>query len=192
MKKLLLIEDDELQIEWAGKCLEQEDCQLEVARTIEEARGALTRRTFDIVISDLELPVKQGEIPLIENGVSFVKGVLHLLRRKGIKIAIVTDFEHHLHWAKKHKEGVNETIIERNGQRLYKIESELKGYADRVIADLSPWVRYYQNDCGKTVTNEEISKKSEKVGLEWYDFVIANNYKPLKPYKELFSLLNKE
>ncbi len=144
------------------------------------------------MISDLELPAKQGSIPLIENGVSLVKEILHPLRRKGVRITIVSNFEHHLHWAEKHKKNIDEEVIERDAQKFYELDSELGKYADRVITDLSPWVRYYRNDFGKTVTSGEIYKKSEKAGFEWYDFVIANKYKPLKPYKELFSLLNKE
>ena len=60
MKKILVIDDDKLVLESVNKILQREGHETYVAHDAEEAIAKVGNRSFDLIISDIRMPGKNG------------------------------------------------------------------------------------------------------------------------------------
>jgi len=121
--KILLVEDDPIQIDWAREQLKEYD--LTVATTLREKDEIFydpeNKNKFDIVITDLELPEDKGKEPKLfdidaNSGYSFFKSLLerrvNQISPKGL--ALVSNYEHHVVKSKESyqfKKAINELML---------------------------------------------------------------------------------
>ncbi len=93
--KILVIEDSSLQINWAKNCFKKHE--LVIAESQEEYLK-LDLKIFDLIISDLFLPVKKGEQPTPEVGMMIAQQITDLSLKGDIKAkwSIVSDLDGHI------------------------------------------------------------------------------------------------
>lgn len=85
--KILLIDDDELVLESVAKILKKEGYATVLARDASEAIGKAEKQLFDLIISDIRMPGK--------NGVEAIREIRKLFNekvRKDIPIIFITGY----------------------------------------------------------------------------------------------------
>lgn len=88
--KILVIDDDPGNIRSAKELLAEH--QLMVAESCEEALAVLKDNTFDVVLSDLRLPMGPRKIELFSYGIILM---IEAAKRGTKRIVVYTDVEHH-------------------------------------------------------------------------------------------------
>jgi hypothetical protein len=95
MYKVLIVEDDPIQIEWAKKELEGLDIDLVVAQTMNEADDHLNEG-IDFILQDLQIPKNEEGDPEPAWGQYLYRKTLEMFADGFLKgIALVSNFHHH-------------------------------------------------------------------------------------------------
>ena len=87
MRKILVIDDDKLVLESVNKVLKREGYETSLAQSADEAINEAQKESFDLVISDIRMPGK--------NGVEAIREVRKLFDekvRKDIPIIFITGY----------------------------------------------------------------------------------------------------
>ncbi len=87
MKKILVIDDDELVLKSVDKVLKREGYEITLAQNAQEAIEKAQKEQFDIIISDIRMPGKNGVETIREIRNLFDKEV-----RKNIPIIFITAY----------------------------------------------------------------------------------------------------
>ena len=87
MRKILVIDDDKLVLESVNKVLKREGYETSLAQSADEAINEARKESFDLVISDIRMPGK--------NGVEAIREIRKLFDekiRKDIPIIFITGY----------------------------------------------------------------------------------------------------
>jgi response regulator RpfG family c-di-GMP phosphodiesterase len=205
MKKVLVVEDNVVQINWAKKVLK--DTNLKIAETQEEASNLLENNKFEYVLTDLEIPRVSGDKPEAHHGQRVFEKGLEMLIQKDIRgMALVSNFEHHLLFdsikQKKlvSKEEKSEIYSANEKFKLIKLLAgvKVKGYTDPLSFEreesllnflvfldsllINQYPNFYKD--GKVFTKEDV----ETTYKNGYHFCMAGGIN-LKPWKEIINAL---
>jgi len=95
-KKILLIDDDQLVLRSFTKLLEKEGYEVIPAACYEEVISAISQKEFDLIISDVRMPGKNG----VETASEIQSRLVNAGKKRDIPIIFITGYtedEHRLH-----------------------------------------------------------------------------------------------
>lgn len=195
--KILVVEDSSLQINWAKNCFE--DHELVIAESQEEYLN-IDLKVFDLIITDLFLPVKKGERPVPEVGIMIAEQITDLSLKGEIKAkwSIVSDIDGH--------------ISQEDREKVIKIQEWRSGFFSRIQyrfkdlfwkdgeiiresfcrGDYSFIVNNLMNNCMHLEKDGEIFKRYGSDGAEQIlnsqivGLIREHGMKMLKPYDIIF------
>ena len=206
--RIMVIEDDPIQINWAKEQLKEYN--LTIATTTQESKSLRGQAHFDLIITDLQLPLCSGEEPRYSVGIDHFTSIFAALRAGEIKgLSVVSNFEHHissekekdlaLKWLndfrrkKPYPPFIHETA-DGFGIRVTESSRGLKNFVlfmDKPLA----YPKFFLLDEKSVVTKSVARQKGEKLppGERAFDGVIRIVQHqvaiPLKPYGEIAEYL---
>lgn len=175
--KILLVEDDARQIEWAKKCFKKH--RLTICES-EKAFLANDPTSFDCVITDLFLPKSKGEQPDYQVGLNIYKQLVELTNNNQLKAcALLSNFEHHC-------DKMNFDVMRSLKEEFEKTKNDINIFVEFDIS----WdaYKYFMSPDMKITTKEEIREMGkngtfycggivpEAVAVKNYGYIFLKRY----------------